>query len=783
MKVTTYLLKEFIDIEHLEIEAICNALNVIGLEVEVSTPMVVPKKIVVGKVLQKEAHPDADKLSVCKVDVGHEVLQIVCGAKNVAQDQFVAVALNGARLEFDEKILEIKPSKLRGVESFGMLCSSVELGLPKINDGIMLLDESIGELVLGKELREYEIFNTHLLEISLTPNRGDCLCVLGIAREIKTYFALQLKKAKEYMSTNQFGIGRKFQVSQKNKVDSSLLYKVVDFEQRTLPLKMQIALGIGGILKTGIIENYTGYVSYMTGVVLNAYEADRLYKNQNPTSEILWLYVQKNQKGFEEVFANEVLSNIGVGNLIEQNLDASKTIIFEASYINPAQISQVLFDNKDCKQNKELTYKSARGTNPNLHLGINYLCLLLDAYNSCFIYDGVQEIKQDREENVIRTKFSSIAQIIGFEIPIEMVSDILKQLDFYLELKTNDNSFSVVVPSYRHDIQTEQDLAEEILRIYGVDKIPALPHKMQEKPKNTPAYLDYKNQRDLIKRALSNNFVECIHYLFYQRERLQKFGFEVLDLQKDLLNPITSELNTLRTSLIPALLDSILRNQNFGYKNIRLCEIGSVYDSNRTENTKVAFVVSGLKEKEQFPNPKGIKWDFYSFAQVVANIVGNFELQKYDGNTPNILHPHQSAWVYIKNQKAGFIAKLHPSIAREMDLQNVFLCELDLQKLALEHPICKPFSKLPTSLRDLTLIIDDTLAFFEIKQAILQANIKYLKNVYPLDIFTQDDGKIALSIRAEITPEDITLTEEDITKTMQKILEVLEQKFKIKLKN
>ncbi|WP_104697909.1 MULTISPECIES: phenylalanine--tRNA ligase subunit beta [unclassified Helicobacter] len=783
MRVTTHLLKEFVDIEDLTINEICNALNVIGLEIDACEAIDLPQKIVVGKVLQKEAHPDADKLSVCRVDVGGEVLQIVCGAKNVAQDQHVAVALCGAKLAFDGKILEIKPSKLRGVDSFGMLCSSTELGLPKINDGIMLLDESIGELVLGRELREYEIFRDYILEISLTPNRGDCLCVLGIARELKAYFGLKFKKMKEYLSNNQIGIGRKFQVAQKNKVDSSLLYKVMDFEAKNLPLQMQIALGINGILKTGIIENYLNYVTYMTGVILNAYEADKLYKNQNQTNEILWLYVQKNPQGFEEIFANDKLSYIGVGNLVEQDLDTSKTIIFEASYIAPFQISQVLFENKAQKQNKELVYKSVRGTNPDLHLGINYLCVLLDLYSSCFIYDGVQEIKQDKEENIIRTKFSSIAQIIGFEIPIQIVSDILKQLDFYLELKTNDDSFSVVAPSYRHDIQTEQDLAEEILRIYGVDKIPPVPHTMQEESKITPAYLAYKNQRRIVQRALAHNFVECIHYLFYQKDRLQKFGFEVLEDQKELLNPITSELNTLRSSLLPALLDSISRNQNFGYKNISLCEIGSVYDSQRNEKLKIAFAVSGMKDGEQFPNPKGIKWDFYSFAQVVSKIVGEFELQVLENQIPQIFHPYQSAYVILNNQKIGIIGKLHPVFAKEMELANVFLCELDLQELQLEHPLCKEFSKLPTSLRDLTVLVEDTFVFAEIRKAILQEKIAYLKDIYPLDIFSQEDGKIALSIRAEITPDKKNLTEEDIALVTKKILQVLEEKFDIKLKS
>lgn len=782
MIVTTHLLKEFIDISHLKIEEICEVLNNIGLEVESVAPICMPSKVVLGKVVEKNPHPDADKLSVCLVDVGYEVLQIVCGAKNVAQGQFVAVALRGARLEFDSKVLEIGASKLRGVDSFGMLCSSTELGLPKLNDGIMVLDSSIGNLELGKELKEFEIFQGHILEISLTPNRGDCLCVLGIARELKAYFGLKIKKPKEYMSNNQIGIGRKFQVAMKNKTKSSLLYKVVDFEAKSLPFNIQFALALSNGLKEGILNNFLAYITYMTGVILNAYEADSLSKDQNQTNEILWLHVKEDEEGFDGVYADKKLSNIGVGNVIEQNIDQSKTIIFEASYVHPETLAQLLFKHKNQAQDKDLVYKTTRGSNPDLHMGINLLCLLLSEFTKCFIYDGVQEVKQDLQSSVIRTQFSNIANIIGANIDREDMSNILKQLGFYLEIKTNDDSFSIVTPSYRHDIETEQDLAEEILRIYGVDKIPALPHHMAEQSKNTPVYATYKNQRMLIQRALANGFLECIHYLFYQKDKLAKFGFDVLADEKELINPITSELNTLRTSLLPALLDSVSRNQNYGYKNIKLCEIGSVYDKNRVEKTHIAFVVSGLKEDEVFPKPKGQKWDFYAFAQIISQIIGDFELVKTQANIANIFHPYQSAYIYKNNQNIGMISKLHPKIAQDMDLQNTFVCEIDLSYLELEHPLFEKFSKLPSSQRDLTVLIDRDIAFGEVRKTLLQSQIKYLKNVYPVDIFSQENNQIALSIRAEIAPDEASLKDEDIQQATQEILRILEQKFSAKLK-
>ena len=189
MIITRSWLEEFIDISKISTDEICKTLNAIGLEVDSVEKISIPSKVVVGKVIKKEKHPDADKLNICQVDIGSKVEQIVCGASNVDENQFVAVATVGAVLGDDFKI---KAAKLRGVESNGMICSSTELGLPKLNDGIMVLDNSIGELVLGKELKDYPLINDDVIEIGLTPNRGDCLSILGVARELSAYYNIPL---------------------------------------------------------------------------------------------------------------------------------------------------------------------------------------------------------------------------------------------------------------------------------------------------------------------------------------------------------------------------------------------------------------------------------------------------------------------------------------------------------------------------------------------------------------------------------------------------------------
>ena len=218
---TKYLLSQFVDISHLDINEVCVRLSSIGLEVESAYALSVPKKVVVGKILSYEPHPDASKLNVCRVSIGTQELQIVCGASNVKAESYVAVALQGAVIPNGKNgEMLIQKTTLRGVESCGMLCSSTELGLPKINEGIMILDESAGRLDLGKELNELPLFDDYVIEVGITPNRGDCLSVLGIARELATCYELRLKREIDMDNVITLGLGRVLQILTDEKINA-----------------------------------------------------------------------------------------------------------------------------------------------------------------------------------------------------------------------------------------------------------------------------------------------------------------------------------------------------------------------------------------------------------------------------------------------------------------------------------------------------------------------------------------------------------------------------------
>ncbi len=747
-----------------DIAKLCEDLSRLGLEVESCMLCVAPKNVVVGKVLEKAPHKNAEKLSVCQVDVGKEVLQIVCGAKNVASNQFVPVALNGALIGSTT----IAKTELRGVESCGMICSSTELGFPKINDGILELDESVGELVLGKELNEYTPFNTHVLEISLTPNRGDCLSVLGIAREISAFYHTPLKPIKALNFTPKSDL---ITLSVGENIESHLAYYLICNHSLKTPLNIKLSLAHNNALSENDLNNFIEFSVHFSGVIMNAYSL-----NITPID----LSMKNDENNLESVYINhQKRSTIAIKH--QDQKDLSEYLLLEASYIDPISLSLKLHALKDKTLQKDnaLIYRSARGSNPNLSDGLNFLSAHLKA--------TILESKQTEHSLKDRTltfQLEDITEILGLAVEKEKIQSILKNLGFKVSAKEPNSKppiLEIVAPNFRHDIKTIQDIAEEILRFVGIDNLVSKPLNCVSSKNSNPHYDTHRFFENLKHKALACGFKEVIHYVFYSKEKQQKLGFEVLEDPLELQNPITTELNTLRTSLVCGLLDASLRNKNLGFKSIALYEKGSVYNSKREEIQKLGFLVSGLQKKESYPDAKGKAWNFYSFAECVSKVIGDFSLEKLTAQTP-INHPYQSAKIIQNHKIIGVIAKIHPKVIQELDLFESYYAEIDAFKLKRPAMLLKPFSIYPSSVRDLTLIIDENTAFSRIKKALKDAQIPNLSEILPLDIFKESNNSIALSVRCVIHSLEKTLNDEEVNAAVQKALEILEKEFNAHLK-
>ena len=784
MIITRSWLNEFIDISKVSTEDICKKLNSIGLEVDSLKSINIPDGIIVGLVVECEKHPNADKLNVCRVEVGNRFSQIVCGASNVAKGQFVAIATIGTKFENG---LEIKPVKLRGIESDGMICSSNEIGLPKLNDGILVLDNTIGKLEIGKSLKEYSLLDDEIIEIELTANRGDCLSIYGVARELSTAFNLPLKEINFYESEDYgLGVGRILHVQHDGDINASLLYKAVNLKKLEASLKINLRLALVDEEENNILNNILKYITYTTGVILRAYKHSLFLEKIG--SEKADFKVKRDENGFDNIyFKDKKLSIVGVSQekFSKPTTFEEERVIIEASYIDPEVISENIYKHK--LETDAFYYRTSRGSEPNLENGINYLCYIFKKYFNVEIFSGANELIKEKSEIVLSISSSKIGNIIGQKIENAQIVAILKSLGFKVSVDLEDDNLIISVPEFRHDIKSGQDIVEEIVRIVGIDNIKSTPLTFKETNRFNSEYYEFKNKRAIRLKAIANGFFEAVTYIFSKRENLINYDFKTISEDSDLLNPIVDNLNTLRTTLLVNLVEAVQKNIHFGKKSIKLFEIGSVFNENREENLKMAFVFSGLVENELFVNngkPKNI--DFYTFADKLNSIIGDFELKKIDENNieNKFIHPYQSADIFINSKKVGFITKLHLNIAKNLELPDTFMAEIDFDKIDFNLKDAHKFSKFQSSTRDLSLLIPKDLEFYKIREEIRTQEIPYLKELYPLDIYQSEElgENMSLTLRLILQSNEKTLEEEDINSVTKNILEHLQNSLNIGLR-
>ena len=774
MIITRKWIQEYLDISKLSTQSICKALNSIGLEVDSTQRILIPNNIIVGKVLSCEKHPDADKLNVCQVDIGSRTEQIVCGAKNVAKGQFVPVAIVGAILGEDFKI---KKAQLRGVDSNGMICSSTEIGLPKINDGIMELDDSIGELIIGKELNEYSLMNDETIEIELTANRGDCLSINGIARELSTYFNITMKNLDLTVNTNNKGIGQIFDVNYDTNCEANLIYKAANIEKFKLNLLQQLRVATIDKLKKTDIETAIQYTIHTTGVLLNVYTKSVASKQ---SKDLVSLDIKKNKNGFDTVIGEILLSTIGIdaGHITK----LSDEIIIEASYLNPDQLAQNVFDKKI--KTDDIYYRASRGSEPDLETGIDSFISLISK-NGATIYNGNKKFITDVKEKTITINNKQLNAIIGQEIEPSKVSKILTSLGFFVKQDGQD-TINVTIPNFRHDINNIADITEEVVRIIGIDNINSKPLLIQELNNINKSSQQLLVKNDLRTKAITNGFFETITYVFTSKELLEKYNFATVAKNKDILNPIVNELNTFRTTLSLNLVQAVSYNVKQGLKSIAFFEIGTIFNKNRDESKKVGFIFSGEVESASTKNnAKPNMMDLFTFSEKISNTIGEFELQPMKKTTNSFIHPYQNANIIKNGKNIGWLYKLHPTVADDFDIsRNTFIAQIDFDSLKSEKVIATNISKFQSSKRDLSIITPKELEYKQIKKVINSLKIKEIKQFNLVDIYSDDKlgTNESLTIRFVLQSETKTFQESDINEIMDKILNKLQDELNIGLR-
>ena len=775
MLLSKKFVSDYIDLpKELSIKQIADDMTSVGNEYDSAGPLINCTNLIVGKVLECVNHKDSDHLHVCKVDIGSEVLNIVCGAPNVREGIKVIVALPGAILPGGE----IKKGVIRGVESNGMLCSIKELGLdnkflePKDIEGIheLPLDIKVGtDPIKALELDD------EVIDFELTSNRGDLLSILGMAYELGAIYKKDVKDIDLTYKENKENIKDEFKIEIKT-TDCPLFLakKVKNVVIKESPKFIKNRLIASGIRPINNVVDISNYVMLETGQPLHYYDANRLGDTlivRNATCDEKLVTLDGNERNLNEndiVIANknEAVGLAGVmGGLSTEIENDTKDIIIESA----------IFDNiKIRKTSKKILRSEAsnrfeKGLDPKrTYMAIERSCALLEKYadaeivGGMLIYDTV-----DKDEKVIEVRYEKVNKVLGIEIPKDEIVSILKALGF--KTLEKEDIVIVTVPTRRLDIKIEEDLIEEIGRIYGIDKIQG---KLPELPLKLGKY--NKVKREIKNKLASLGLNETLTYSLIPQSEVHKFTTDTFE-EIMLADPMSEDRNTLRYSLLYSLKEVFEYNNARNNSDISIFEIGkSFYKENNEYKEKLNLAV--LLSGNYYLDIKKTKVDFYILKGIVEELLDylgfNGRYSFITGNVPSELHPGVSALINIQGNNIGIIGKLHPNVTKK----DIFVFEIDLDKLLSLHPskmTYKDISKYPSIVKDVAFVVNKDVLNGDITTLIKKAGGRMLNQIEVFDVYTGENVKEnEKSIAYTLTFKDDskTLSDEEVMQVFNKII-------------
>ncbi|PCI36328.1 MAG: phenylalanine--tRNA ligase subunit beta [Thiotrichales bacterium] len=798
MKFTESWLREFTD-PKISIEDIAAQLNLLGLEVSsVSKNLADFSKVVAGKIVSIAPHPDADKLQVCKVSISaasaaSDLLQIVCGAKNIYVDMQVPVAIVGASLPND---FTIKPAKLRGVESYGMLCSAKELGLAEDASGILELDANIQ---LGTDLHAWFQKNqdTHI-EIELTPNRGDCLSVLGIAREItvknKTTLNLPTIEALSKEIVNPINI----KISAKQACPAYRLRVIKNINQKTTtPKWIKDRLLSAGLRSKSFVVDVTNYVMLSIGQPLHAFDMDeisgdievRMAQSGETIRTLDDVEVALDIDTLVIADSSSVLAMAGIiGGMDSAVTEDTQNIVLESAFFTPKNI------NLKSRQYNLLTdsaMRFARGVDPKLNkFATEYATHLLLKYN-----DGKEALASNmvvQQQDVVSTKpitlqKAKVDKLLGVEISEKFIAETLVDLGNSIE-KTATATWQVTPPSWRFDLAIVEDLIEEIARIYGYDNIPdVMPEFSYQSYKisNTANEIDMKNS------LVNRGYQEAINYSFINEKLLNKI-FRKGDFLK-LRNPISKDMSIMRPSLIPGLLKNLDYNVKRQQERIRLFEIGKCFENiqnTKIEIPKLAAVAYGIVNPISWQDNKHT--DFFDIkADVIAVLksmnASSVRFSPIQDADP-LLHPGKSAKILQGDKTIGLIGEVHPVVLKVFKIkQLIYVFELDIREISIENTShFTKITKFPSIRRDFSVVLNKTITADRVIEVVKASSGDILQDIHIFDVYEkgfQESQQKSLSFNVVMQDKTATLTEEKVSTEINKIIGALQKELGAELRS
>ncbi len=761
-----------------------HALTMAGLEVEAQQAAgAVFNSVVIGEIVEAAKHPDADRLQVCKVNVGKETLQIVCGAANARVGLKAPCALVGAALPG----ISIKQAKVRGVESFGMMCSEKELGLAEAATGLLELP---ADAPVGQDIREYLSLNDTLFTLKLTPNRADCLSVFGIARDVAAITGASLNAS----SGNRVDIGSQTTMPvliNAPQACSAYFGRVIEGvnAQAKTPDWMKQRLERSGIRSISAIVDITNYVLLELGQPMHAFDFDKLDMNIEvrfaKSGETLKLLNDTEVKlqADDLIIAdkNGAVALAGImGGEPTSVTDTTTNIFLESAFFTPDTIAGKA---RRLGLSTDSSYRFERGVDfGNTQQALERATALILEICGGKAGNVMQAVSVLPARNTVNLRYARLLSVLGIAITKETVGQLLKQLGFTYQ--ESAAGFAVQAPTYRFDIEREEDLIEEIARLHGYDKIPAIAPTaaLNMLPAPEAAW----NKAVLADALCAQGYQEVVTYSFVEEswERDLLGNTHPIALK----NPIASNMNMMRSGLWGGLLDVLTYNLNRKQERAMLFEIGATYHRDKdayAEETRIAGLFYGAAQPEQW-SVVARDVDFYDVKATIETLTHGEAEYRQDSHPA--LHPGQSARVYMRGKAIGWLGKLHPKWQQHYNLaKSTFVFELEAAPLlAASVPKYAEVSKFLAVRRDIAVVVDDNLPVQAILDAVKSAKIPLLQEMQLFDVYQGKgiaENKKSLAFLILMQDTHKTLVDIEAEAAMAQLLKLLENQFDAAIRN
>ena len=790
MKVSKNWLSDYIDLSSYSDEELFKEINAHVCEIESYKKLVDATNLTIAKVLDCQMHPNSDHLHICQVEIRpNEVSQIVCGAPNVTTGVKVICALPGAVLPGNFKI---KPSKIRGVESNGMLCSLQELGIEEkyvpeeFKNGIYLFND---DAPVGDDPLKYLGFDDTIIDLELTSNRSDLLSIEGVAYDMGATLNKKITPHLPLLHT----------VSTLNpinvKVETDKCYKynaryVSNVTIKESPQWMKARLISSGIRPINNVVDITNYVLIEMGQPLHAFDADSLgntivVRQAHDGEKLKTLDTIERELNSDDIVitnGKDAICVAGVmGGLSTEVESTTKNIVLEGAYFDPLSIRKTstklgLKSESSIRYERNIDYDR-------VERALDYAAELMEKYADATVYEEVKrDVRVTLEPKYVSITTKKINSVLGTELEDSYIEELFNRLAY--EYKKNGEVYEIKLPSRRMDLEeSPQDIIEDVARMYGYNNIPTTIAKTRDK-----GYLTYSQKRTrLVRQILAfMGLNEVVSYSLIAKKDLGLWVKEIKD-PVEVLMPLTEDRAVMRQSLLNGVVDAIQYNKARKIDNLALFEIGNVYSKDE-ENLHLAIALSGVYSHQEWKGSKQIS-DFFLLKGILESLFSklNFEVSYKPYNEIVSFHPGRCAEIIHNGHRIGIIGEIHPKVQKELGVEGCVALEISLEDLVTEQLTLKykSINKFPSIQRDLAIVCDKSINAYDIQRVIEKSSKKYLSNISLFDVYTGENvGKDEKSLAFKLTFEDSTKTLEtqEVDNVVKNILDHLAKEYNARLR-